>query len=185
MGISFNYMSFKYQDLSKVHGSLILLNTCSLVNILSLIAGKNSELRLSDQSQTIVLILNGNFIMITTMLINTNFQRMRLPVVATSLILFYTLALIHQYGFNGMNAISVDGGFDAAGVAFLIIIIILILMLLYFMEKKSAIEVQLKMESDKNRLSREELQLIIRTLDEGICIKKYKGKSSKGSNKDT
>ena len=105
-------MSFKYQDLSKVHGSLILLNTCSLVNILSLIAGKNSELRLSDQSQTIVLILNGNFIMITTMLINTNFQRMRLPVVATSLILFYTLALIHQYGFNGMNAISVDGGFE-------------------------------------------------------------------------
>ena len=39
--------------------------------------------------------------------------------------------------------------------------------------------------SDKNILSREELQLIIRSLDEGICIKKYKGETYDAGIEDT
>ena len=49
----------------------------------------------------------------------------------------------------------------------------------YKMEEKA------RQSSDKNILSREELQLIIRSLDEGICIKKYKGDAYDAAIEDT
>jgi hypothetical protein len=57
--------------------------------------------------------------------------------------------------------------------------------LVIFFQKKHFIEDKARVDSDKNILSREELQLIIRSLDEGICIKKYKGNSYNSDLKDT
>lgn len=64
-------------------------------------------------------------------------------------------------------------------------VIILSIFVIIFLEKKFQIQKKAILDNDKNILSREELQLIIRNLDEGICIKKYKGESYNSPIEDT
>ena len=64
-------------------------------------------------------------------------------------------------------------------------VLLLAIFFVIFLEKKYQIEYKAILDSDKNILGREELQLIIRSLDEGICIKKYKGDSYHAALEDT
>lgn len=138
--ICFNYMSYKYEDYSKVDGALIMINAFSLLWILSMKLCEDFESALSPEFMNIALLANGNIITITTIFINTVCQKMKLTMVAVSVVLLYTFALIHQFGFKCINSDILEGGFDGQGVFLLIIVLLLVIFKISYFVKKFEIE---------------------------------------------
>ena len=70
-GICFNYMSYKYEDYSKVDGALVMCNAFALLWILSMKLCEDSDSAMSPEFMNIGLLANGNIVVVTTVLINT------------------------------------------------------------------------------------------------------------------
>jgi len=72
------------------------------------------------------LLINGNIVAITTVFINTVCQKMKLMMVSMSVVLLYVFAMIHQFGFKGINSDILQTGFDIQGVFLLLLIMLLV-----------------------------------------------------------
>jgi len=136
-GICFNYMSYKYEDYTKIDGSLVLVSAFSLLWILSAKLVEDSETAMSQEFSNLGLLVNGNIITITTVFVNTVCKRMKLMVVSMSVILLYTFALIHQFGFVGISMDTLTEGYDIQGVFLLIMIILLMIFKVSYFVKKN------------------------------------------------
>jgi hypothetical protein len=139
-GICFNYMSFKYEDYSKVYGTLLLVNCYLLLRILSIKLYEDSETSMSPEFMNVSLVISSNFTVITTIFINSIFEKHRLLIVAVQIVALHALILIHQFGFGGISSDINQTGFDAQGVAMLLLIVLLVTFLVIFLESKFKIE---------------------------------------------
>jgi hypothetical protein len=71
--------------------------------------------------------------MITTVFVNTNLTKYRLEAVIATLVTFYTLVLIHQFGLNGVSSDELVAGFDARGSSLTILVALLIVLQVWYL----------------------------------------------------
>ena len=95
VAIGFNYISYKYEDYSKIHCSLFLLNLYSLIRILAIKINEDLESSMSQEFLNVTLVINSNFIIVTTVFINTVFDKFRVHTVVGTTVALYALVLIH------------------------------------------------------------------------------------------
>jgi membrane-anchored glycerophosphoryl diester phosphodiesterase (GDPDase) len=82
--------------------------------------------------------------MITTVFVNTNLLQHRLATVATTIILFYAMVLVHQFGIDGISSNELVAGFDASGCALTLVVVLLIVLVIGFLHKKYLMEQKAK-----------------------------------------
>lgn len=95
LAIGLNYISFKYEDYSKIHTSLLLANIYSFIRIVGMKLKEDEQSSMSQEFLNITLVVNSNFVMVTTVFINSVYQKYRLHVVIGSTVTLYTLVLIN------------------------------------------------------------------------------------------